>query len=34
MDKNYKDHVAPLPYDPALLVELAEKQIPDEKHYN
>jgi hypothetical protein len=31
MDKHYQDQIAPLPYDPTWLVELAEKQIPDEK---
>ena len=31
MKKQYKDQIAPAPYDPTWLVELAEKQIPDEK---
>lgn len=31
MDKQYKDQIAPLPYDPTWLVELAIKQIPNEK---
>ena len=30
MDKNYKDISAPVQYDPAWLIELAKKQIPNE----
>lgn len=29
MNKQYKDQIAPVPYDPTWLVELAKKQIPD-----
>jgi hypothetical protein len=31
MDRKYKDQVAPLSYDPTWLIELAKKQIPNEK---
>lgn len=31
MDKQYKDQIAPLPYDPTWLVELANIQIAEEK---
>lgn len=30
MHKRFKDKIAPLPYDPTWLIELAKKQIPDE----
>ena len=30
MIKTFKDIVAPLPYDPSWLIELAKKQIPEE----
>lgn len=29
MDKRYKDKIAPLPYDPTWLVELAKIQLPE-----
>ncbi len=31
LHQSYNDKLAPLPYDPAWLVEAAEKQIPDER---
>jgi hypothetical protein len=30
MRKQFEDQIAPLPYDPAWLIELANKQIPNE----
>ncbi|MDH3975423.1 MAG: hypothetical protein OEV42_14180 [Deltaproteobacteria bacterium] len=30
MKKQFKDQIAPFPYDPAWLIKLAEKQIPEE----